>query len=35
VQSKRLPGGNMMSMPLENMWPYLPPEELNATEFKS
>ncbi|MDR1916618.1 MAG: thiamine pyrophosphate-binding protein [Synergistaceae bacterium] len=28
VQSKRLPDGGMVSMPLENMWPYLE-EEIN------
>ncbi|MBF0385199.1 MAG: thiamine pyrophosphate-binding protein [Candidatus Omnitrophica bacterium] len=28
VQSMKLPDGSMVSKPLEDMWPYLPPEEL-------
>ena len=28
VQAMKLPGGGMVSKPLEDMWPYLPPEEL-------
>lgn len=30
VQAMKLPGGGMASKPLEDMWPYLPPEELAA-----
>jgi len=30
VQAMKLPGGGMVSKPLEDMWPYLPPEELAA-----
>lgn len=29
VQSMKLPDGGMVSKPLEDMWPYLPPEELS------
>jgi acetolactate synthase I/II/III large subunit len=28
VQAMKLPNGDMISKPLEDMWPYLPPEEL-------
>ena len=28
VQAMKLPGGGMASKPLEDMWPYLPPEEI-------
>jgi acetolactate synthase I/II/III large subunit len=28
VQAMKLPNGDMVSKPLEDMWPYLPPEEL-------
>lgn len=30
VQAMKTPDGNMISKPLEDMWPYLPPEELQA-----
>jgi len=30
VQSMKTPEGSMVSKPLEDMWPYLPPEELRA-----
>lgn len=30
VQSMKTPEGSMISKPLEDMWPYLPPEELRA-----
>jgi acetolactate synthase I/II/III large subunit len=30
VQAMRTPDGGMISKPLEDMWPYLPPEELAA-----
>jgi len=30
VQALKTPDGNMISKPLEDMWPYLSPEELNA-----
>ena len=30
VQAMKLPGGGMASKPLEDMWPYLPTEELAA-----
>jgi acetolactate synthase I/II/III large subunit len=30
VSSRQLPDGSMESMPLENMWPFLPPEEQAA-----
>jgi len=28
VKSEKLPGGGMVSKPLEDMWPYLSPTEL-------
>lgn len=28
VQAQKLPDGNMVSKPLEDMWPYLPAEEI-------
>ena len=30
VQSMKTPEGSMVSKPLEDMWPYLTPEELRA-----
>ncbi|SVE13546.1 uncharacterized protein METZ01_LOCUS466400, partial [marine metagenome] len=29
VKAMKLPDGNMISKPLEDMWPYLPPEEID------
>ena len=28
VQAMKLPDGGMVSKPLEDMWPFLPPEEI-------
>ncbi len=33
VQAMKLPDGGMVSKPLEDMWPYLPPEELEGNNY--
>ena len=30
VQAMKLPNGNMISKPLEDMWPYLPEDEVKG-----
>jgi acetolactate synthase I/II/III large subunit len=35
VSSMQRPDGSMESMPLENMWPFLPPEEQAANMIGS
>ena len=34
VQAIRLPDGNMASKPIEDMWPYLPPEEIAQNMYE-
>ena len=35
VQAMKLPNGNMISKPLEDMWPYLPEDEVKGNMIKS
>jgi len=35
VASQKLPDGRMVSKPLEDMFPFLPPEELEQNRFSS